>query len=43
MNPPKMEQVRTIASKGLRMPHKTTFFYPKLLSGMVLRDHSAPW
>jgi uncharacterized protein (DUF1015 family) len=43
MNPPRMEQVRAIASKGLRMPHKTTFFFPKLLSGMVLRDHSAPW
>lgn len=43
MNAPRIGQVRQIAGKNLRMPHKTTFFYPKLLTGMVLRDHSAPW
>ncbi|MFP4380486.1 MAG: DUF1015 domain-containing protein [Candidatus Sumerlaeia bacterium] len=43
MNAPKIEQVNTISTKRLRMPHKTTFFYPKLLTGMVLRDLSAPW
>jgi uncharacterized protein (DUF1015 family) len=43
MNPPSVEQVKEVASENLRMPHKTTFFYPKLLSGMVLRDLSAPW
>jgi len=41
MNPPTMEQVRNIASHNLRMPHKSTYFYPKLLTGMVLRDHRA--
>ncbi len=41
MNPPTMEQVRNIASHNLRMPHKSTYFYPKLLTGMVLRDHQA--
>ena len=43
MNPPRMEQVQAIASQNLRMPHKTTYFYPKLITGMVLRDHSVPW
>ena len=40
MNAPTVEQVRTIAMKNLRMPHKSTYFYPKLLTGMVLRDHT---
>lgn len=40
-NAPTMEQVRTIATQNLRMPHKSTYFYPKLITGMVLRDHSA--
>ena len=43
MNSPTIEQVREVASKNLRMPHKTTYFYPKLLTGLVVRDHSAPW
>ena len=43
MNAPCVEQVQEIASLKLRMPHKTTYFYPKLLTGMVLRDLSAPW
>lgn len=43
MNAPQMEQVHNISNAGMRMPHKTTFFYPKLLSGLVMRDHSAPW
>jgi len=36
MNPTKIEQVRTVANAGHTMPHKSTFFYPKLLSGLVL-------
>ncbi|MBN1868384.1 DUF1015 domain-containing protein [Candidatus Sumerlaeota bacterium] len=43
MNPPRMEQVREIATQNLRMPHKTTYFYPKLITGMVLRDHTVAW
>jgi uncharacterized protein (DUF1015 family) len=43
MNPPKIEQVRAISMKRLRMPHKTTFFFPKLLTGLVMRDLSIPW
>jgi uncharacterized protein (DUF1015 family) len=43
MNAPTKEQSLDIASANLRMPHKSTYFYPKLISGMVIRDHSAPW
>lgn len=34
--PTKMAQVRDIASSGDRMPHKSTYFYPKPLSGLVI-------
>ncbi|HAL55459.1 MAG TPA: DUF1015 domain-containing protein [Bacteroidetes bacterium] len=36
MNPTKIEQVRAIATGGFTMPQKSTYFYPKLLSGLVL-------
>lgn len=35
LNPTPVEAVKTVAGKGLRMPQKSTFFYPKLLSGLV--------
>ena len=40
MQATRIEQVREIASRNLRMPHKSTYFYPKLITGLVLRDHS---
>ena len=36
VNPTKIEQVRAVAKAGKTMPQKSTFFYPKLLSGLVL-------
>ncbi len=36
MNPTGIDQVRTLAENGIRLPQKATFFYPKLLSGMVI-------
>ncbi len=36
VNPTKVEQVKKIASAGERMPQKSTDFYPKLLTGMVI-------
>ena len=36
MNPTLIKQVRRLAEKGLRLPQKATFFYPKLLSGLVI-------
>ncbi len=38
MNPTRVEQVRTLAGKGERMPQKSTDFYPKLISGLVVFD-----
>jgi uncharacterized protein (DUF1015 family) len=36
LNPTKMQEVITIADKGEKMPQKSTYFYPKLLTGLVL-------
>ncbi len=33
---PKMKDIIDISSKGYRMPQKSTYFYPKLLSGIVI-------
>ena len=33
---PKMKDIIDISSAGLRMPQKSTYFYPKLLSGIVI-------
>lgn len=35
LKPPRLEQVRDVARSHQRMPHKTTYFYPKPLSGLV--------
>ncbi len=36
MRPTPVDQVRDIAAAGERMPPKSTFFYPKLLTGLLL-------
>jgi uncharacterized protein (DUF1015 family) len=36
LNPVKIGQVRDIAFAGRVLPQKSTDFYPKLLSGLVL-------
>ena len=33
---PKMKDILDISSQGYRMPQKSTYFYPKLLSGIVI-------
>ncbi len=35
LNPTKIDHVKEIASNGLIMPRKSTFFYPKVLTGLV--------
>lgn len=35
MNPPSIEDMRRIALGGEKMPQKSTYYYPKLLSGLV--------
>jgi len=34
--PASLDHVRAISEHGERMPAKSTFFYPKLLTGLVL-------
>lgn len=41
LNPPRPRQVSAIAGRSLRkMPHKSTYFYPKPLSGLVINKMS---
>jgi len=35
MNPPSVQTMRIIAEGGEKMPQKSTYYYPKLLSGLV--------
>jgi uncharacterized protein (DUF1015 family) len=36
INPTRVDQVQEVASAGLIMPHKSTYFYPKVIDGSVL-------
>jgi uncharacterized protein (DUF1015 family) len=36
MNATRMSEVRDVANAGEKMPQKSTYFYPKLLSGLVI-------
>jgi len=36
LNPTRLTDVRKVALAGERMPPKSTYFYPKLLTGMVI-------
>jgi uncharacterized protein (DUF1015 family) len=38
LNPTPMWQVEAVGDSGETMPQKTTFFYPRLQSGLVMRD-----
>ena len=37
LRPTRMDQLRAVALAGETMPQKSTYFYPKLLSGLVMR------
>lgn len=37
LNPTRMDQLRDVALGGETMPQKSTYFYPKLLSGLLFR------
>ena len=37
MRPTRIEQVCTVSETGERMLQKSTYFYPKFLSGLVMR------
>jgi uncharacterized protein (DUF1015 family) len=36
LNPVKISQLKAIALNGEKMPPKTTYFYPKVLSGLTV-------
>jgi len=37
MNPVKMQQLKMVTATGERMPQKSTYFYPKMYSGLVIQ------
>lgn len=39
LNPTRIDQVQAVAQQGLIMPRKSTYFYPKTISGQVLYSH----
>ncbi len=38
LNATPMEQVMEIVRAGIKMPHKSTYFHPKIASGLVMRN-----
>jgi uncharacterized protein (DUF1015 family) len=43
LNPPSLSAVRDVCLAGEVMPQKSTYFYPKLASGLVLSLIGPPW
>lgn len=43
LNPPTLAQVRAVCLAGEVMPEKSTYFYPKLATGMVFSLIGPPW
>jgi len=39
LKPVKIEDIMAVALKGEKMPPKSTYFYPKVLSGLVIHKH----
>ena len=39
LNRPSMEKIIDLAEKGIRMPQKTTYFYPKMVTGLIMLTH----
>ena len=37
MNPVKIQQLKNVTDAGERMPQKSTFFYPKVYSGLTIQ------
>jgi uncharacterized protein (DUF1015 family) len=36
LNATKISEIQAVATAGERMPHKSTYFYPKPLTGLVI-------
>jgi len=37
MNPIKMQQLKMVTDAGERMPQKSTYFYPKIYTGLTIQ------
>ncbi|MBO5402693.1 MAG: DUF1015 family protein, partial [Clostridia bacterium] len=37
LNATKVSQIRDVADAGEKMPQKSTYFHPKLISGLIMR------
>lgn len=38
LNPTKVSQIKNVAAEGSKMPQKSTYFYPKLISGLLINQ-----
>ncbi len=36
LNPTRVQEIRDVAAAGEKMPQKSTYFYPKLITGLVM-------
>ena len=43
LNPTKVSEVQAVATAGERMPHKSTYFFPKPLTGRFARPEEQAW
>jgi len=39
LNRPPMEKIIDLAEEGIRMPQKSTYFYPKMITGLIMLKH----
>lgn len=42
LNPTRVEEIGAVAAAGEKMPQKSTYFYPKLITGLVMNDLEQP-
>ena len=38
LNPTRVTAIRDVAAAGEKMPQKSTYFYPKMITGMVMNN-----
>ena len=38
LNPTRVTEIRDVAAEGEKMPQKSTYFYPKMITGMVMNN-----
>ena len=38
LKPTRVTDIRDVAAAGEKMPQKSTYFYPKMITGMVMND-----